>query len=170
MNDVGATVAIYISILDQRLDVVEVTAHLDAAAAVGVFAWLDDPERLAKFRELVQNCALVGILRIVVELLEFQELRVVQSFLNVVSQRQIVMVLFTYGLVVHLHVVEDGFFVAQVIVIFHFTVVKQVVRGRIFLLFVFFVLSLLGTTAEYSTIFCSAAVSRSRILFFELDF
>lgn len=55
LDDVGASVAVYVGVLDQRLDVVDVSADLDAAAAVRVLAWLDDPEGLAELGELVQQ-------------------------------------------------------------------------------------------------------------------
>ena len=56
LNDVRATVTIHVCVLYQRLYVVNVATDLDATASISVLAWLDDPESLSKFRELVKDC------------------------------------------------------------------------------------------------------------------
>ena len=50
LDDVAAVAAVHVGAADQRLDMVEVPADLDAAPAVRVLAWLDDPEVAAEFR------------------------------------------------------------------------------------------------------------------------
>ena len=80
------------------------------------------------------------------------------------------MVLLANCFVVHFHVVVDSFFIAQMIVVLHFTVIEYVVGSWILLFLVIFVISLLGSTTEYSAIFCCAAMSSCRVLFFKLDF
>lgn len=59
-----------------------------------------------------------------VELLEFEELVIVQSFFDMIGEWQIMVVLLADGFVVDLHVVEDCLFVAQVIVVLHLAVVE----------------------------------------------
>jgi len=44
LNNVTPLVAIHLLVLDQRLDMVEVSADLDTTPPVGVFARLDDPQ------------------------------------------------------------------------------------------------------------------------------
>ena len=46
------------------------------------------------------------------ELLKFEELRIVETLLDVVCERQILVVFLAYCLVVHLHVVVYSLFVA----------------------------------------------------------
>ena len=46
------------------------------------------------------------------ELLKFEELRIVETLLDVVCERQILVILFAYCLVVYLHVVVYSLFVA----------------------------------------------------------
>ena len=81
-----------------------------------------------------------------------------------------VVILLADGLVVHFHVVEDGLFIAQMIVVLHLTVIEYVVGSWILLFLIFFIISLLASASEHSAIFCCAAVSSCRVLFFELDF
>ena len=80
------------------------------------------------------------------------------------------MVLLANCFVVHFHVVVDSFFIAQMIVVLHLTVIEYVVGSWILLFLVIFVISLLGSSTKYSAIFCCAAMSSCRVLFFKLDF
>lgn len=50
------------------------------------------------------------------------ELRIVEAFFDMVSQRQVLVVLFSNGLIVYFHIIIDSLLVAQMIVILHFTV------------------------------------------------
>ena len=170
LNDVGPTVSIYVGVLHQRLYVVDVPADLDATASVGVLTWLHDPEGLSELGQLVEHGGLIGVGCIVIELLKLQKLGVVKAFLDVESQRKEVMVLFANCFVVDLHVVKDGFLVAQMVVVLHFAVQQQVVRSVVFLLLFILVVPLLGCPAEDPAVFGSTAVGSCRIRFLELDF
>ena len=103
-----------------------------------------------------------------VELFEFQELRIVQPFLDMIGQRQIMVVLFADCFIVNLHVVEDCLFVAQVIVVFHLTVIQQAVRRWILLFLILFILSFLGSASKDSTVLGCTAMRRCRVLLLEL--
>ena len=50
LNNVGATVAIYICILYQRLNVIYFSTYLNTTASVSILSRLDDPEALSKLR------------------------------------------------------------------------------------------------------------------------
>ena len=103
---------------------IEVLAHLNATASIRILAWLDDPEVLSKLGHSVQYCLFAWILSIMEELLEFEELRIVEALLDVVCERQILVILLAYCLVVHLHIVVYCLFVAQVVIIFHFAILQ----------------------------------------------
>ena len=140
LNYIGTLVPIHIRILNQSLDVVEVFAHLNATAPVGIFSWLDNPKALSKLREPIENGLLRGILGISEQLLELYELRVIESLFNVESNGKLLVVLLTSRLVIYLHVVINSFLVAQVVVILHLAVLQKTVGSVI--LFFFFVIIL----------------------------
>lgn len=80
---------------------------------------------------------------------------------------QILIVVFADRLVVDFHVVENGLFVAEVIVVLHLGVRKLVMGRDIFFLLLLFFLVLLATSYN-TTIFGRAIVGCGRVLFFEL--
>lgn len=148
---------------------IDVSADLDAAPTIRVLARLDDPKGLTELGELVQDGWLVRILSIMVQLLKLEELWIVEALLDVERERQVMMILFAYGLVVDLHVVEYGLLVAQVVVVLHLAVVEQAVRGWVLLLVVVFLLAFLASAAEDSAVLGSTAVGSCRVLLLELD-
>lgn len=139
---------------------VDVLAYLYTAATIGVFAWLDDPQLLSKFRHGVQYSIFIWILCFVVKLLELDELRVVEAFLDVEGERQVSMVFFSNGLVVDLHVVIDCFLVAQVVIIFHLAVFVAIVSGHVLLFLFFLLFTFLARSADDAAIFGGTAVRR----------
>jgi hypothetical protein len=169
LDDVGAAVAVHVGVLHQGLDVVDVSADLDAAPTIRVLARLDDPKGLAELGELLQDSRLVRILCVVVQLLELEELWIVEALLDVERERQVMMILFAYGLVVHLHVVEYGLLVAQVVVVLHLAVVEQAVRSWVLLFVIIFFLAFLASASEDSAVLGGAAVGSCRVLLLELD-
>lgn len=104
-----------------------------------------------------------------VKLLEFEELGIVEAFLDVERERQVMMILFANGLVVHLHVVEDGLLVAEMVVVLHLGVDEQAVRGWVLLLLLW-LLAFLASSPEGAAVFRCAAVGSCRILLLELYF
>ena len=84
------------------------------------------------------------------------------------SKGQALMVIHSYCLVIHLHVIEDGFFVAQMIVVFHLAIGEQVVRGNVLLLLVILIIIFLPTTDD-PTILGGAAIGGGRCLLLELE-
>ena len=77
-----------------------------------------------------------------VQLLELVELGVVKAFLNVERKRYLFEIVPTDGLVVHLHVVEDGLLVREVVVVLHLGVVEGAVVRHVLLLLLFLVVLL----------------------------
>ena len=63
--------SINLCLLDDGADMVEVPAHLDTTTTISVLAGLNDPERGAKLRILLQNVVLIGIIVSFDEFLEF---------------------------------------------------------------------------------------------------
>lgn len=55
LNDVTAFVATGAGVVDKAFDLVEILAHGDATASVGILSRFDYPEVLAKFWVLVQD-------------------------------------------------------------------------------------------------------------------
>ena len=82
LDYVGPPVAIYIDILDQALDVVELLAHLYATTSVCVLTWFNYPQALAKLGHAIKNGAFVWILSIMEELLKLQECWVIEPLLD----------------------------------------------------------------------------------------
>ena len=103
---------------------IEVLAHLNATASIRILAWFDDPEALSQLGRGVQQRLLDAVLSIMEELLEFEELRIVEALLDVECERQMAVILVSYCLVVHLHIVVYCLFVAQVVIIFHFAILQ----------------------------------------------
>lgn len=143
--------------LNQLLDMVEVTAHLDAAAAVRVLARLHDPERRSVLWVLLQN---VVILRVVENLVEFLKLTVVLAFLDVVREWQRVVGVLSAGLQVDLHVVVDGLLVAQMEVVLLVVRRDHVVTSVVLLLlFLFIVIFLAFASVRIYSNFLKCLVS-----------
>lgn len=86
------------------LKLIPLLGHLDAHAPVCALAWLCDP-----------NIVLVGMVLII--LLEGQIVGVVQTLFHVEGDWQRIEGVLPYGLVVVLHVHEEGLLVAQVVVV-----------------------------------------------------
>lgn len=138
---------------------VDVSAHLDPAPSIRILTRLHYPEGLSELGKLVQDCRLVRVCRVVIQLLELEELWVVETFFDVESQRQIVMVLLANCLVVHLHIIIDGLLVAQVVIVLHLAIQQQVVRRVILLLLLVLVVCLLASATEDPAVLCGTAVS-----------
>jgi len=119
--------------------VVQVTANLDAAPSIRILSRLYDPEVVPILGELLQHLV---VARIVVSFHEFQELSVVLALLYVVGQRDRVKGVLADRLVVYLHVVVDGFFVAKVEVVFLVVRRYHVVRSWILFLLLLLVVAL----------------------------
>ena len=122
--------------LDQRLDVVQVTADLDATAPVGVLARLDDPQRCAILWILLEDLIVARIVKSLYELLEFP---ITFAFLDVICQRNHVKWILTQRFIVDLHIVVDGLLVAEVEVVLLMIGGDHVVTGVILLLLLLFV-------------------------------
>lgn len=144
LNDVGPFEPVDSCVLNQALNVLKILAHSDAAAPVGVLAWLYDPELLAKLRDAVEDGLAARLEGLFEELLKLEVGGVVQAVLNVESERDLLMVFFAQSLIVNFHVVVNGLLVAEVVVVLHFGVRQQVVGGQVFffLLFLFVLLAL----------------------------
>ena len=82
MDDIAAFVSIYLLCLDEGAYVVEVPADLDTTTTVSVLTRLNDPERGAILRILLQNIVLIGI---IVSFDEFLEFSVTLAFFYMVS-------------------------------------------------------------------------------------
>jgi hypothetical protein len=108
MNDVRSLPPIYVRLVYQALDMVKVSAHLDATSSVGVLAWLDNPHGGPQLGVLLQ----VGMIRgIVVDLCELGEFPIILTLLDVEGQRDVVKWIDTLTLIEDLHVVVDGLLV-----------------------------------------------------------
>ena len=73
LNDIAAPVAIDLLCLNQALDVIQIAADLDTATSIRVLSGLHDPELVAVLGVLLKHLI---VLRVVVCLLEFQELAI----------------------------------------------------------------------------------------------
>jgi hypothetical protein len=111
LDDVTPFNTIHSRVLYQSLDVIKIFAHLYSTAPVGVLSRLDDPQLLSKLGQLVKNCGLARIRSVVIELLELEELRIAQTLLDMESKRQALEVITSNCLVIHFHVIVDGFLV-----------------------------------------------------------
>ena len=122
---------------------------------------------------MVKNGFFVWILSIVEQLLELQERWVVEPFLDVERKRQMMVILFTYCLIVDLHVVVYGLLVAQVIVVLHLCVCQQIMWSHVLLFFLFLFITFLSF-ANYSGVLGRAVIydwiCGGWILFFKLWF
>ena len=114
LNDVAAPMAVDLLRLDQTLDVLQVATDLDSAATIRILAWLHDPELVSVLGVLAKHLV---VLRVVVCLLELEEFAICFALLDVESQRYPVERILSHGLVIDLHVVVDGLFVAQMEVV-----------------------------------------------------
>ena len=90
-------------------------------------------------------------------MLKLEELRIVETLLDVVCQRQVLVILLAYCLIVYLHVVVYSLFVAQVVIIFHFAILYKVMRGHVLLFLFFLVFGFLSSTDNFA-VFCCAVV------------
>ena len=138
LNDVATPVAVHLLRLDQTLDVIEVTADLDATTTIGVLTWLDDPQIVAISRILLENFI---ARRVVVGLHELQELSVAFTLLNVVGEWNVVERILAQALVEDLHVVVDGLLVAQMEVVLLMVGRDHVMAGVVLFLLLFFIVS-----------------------------
>ena len=130
---------------------VDLLAALDTAAPVCVLARFDDPHVPAELGKAIKDRRLGWILTVVEQLLKLEELGVVESFLDVECQGHVVVVLLADGFVVDLHVVINGFFVAEVEVVFLFTVHDQAMRSDVgWLGVILFVFSFLASDRNLS--------------------
>jgi hypothetical protein len=136
---------------------------LNTTPPVGVFSRLNDPELLSKLGQLIEHCRFARVSGIIVELFKLEELRVIQSLLDVEGERQAVEVVSSNSFVVDLHVVIDGFLVAQVIVVLHLSIHYAPMRSMIFFFFIFVLLSFFTSLEE---LLFRCAVHSLRVLFF----
>jgi len=90
----------------------------------------------------------------VVELLELQELRVVKALFDVKGYREVAMVFTAGRLVIHLHIIVDSLLIAEMIVILHFAVGQQVVRGYVLFFFFFLVFPFLASSNDLPVFGC----------------
>ena len=148
LDDVRSLGTIHNSILDEVLDVVQVFTHLDTAATVGVLSWFHDPELFAELAQRVQDGLLVWVKRLMIQLLELEELRIVQTLLDMESKWQMVVVLFADGLVIYFHIIKDGFLVGQMVVILHLGVHQATMRCMVLLLLLFLLVTFLATASN----------------------
>ena len=114
LNDVAASVAVHLLRLDQALDVLQVATHLDTTASIRVLARLHNPELVAVLGVLSEHLV---VLRIVIRFLELEEFAICFALFDVEGQRYPIKRILPHGLVIDLHVVVDGLFVAQMEVV-----------------------------------------------------
>jgi hypothetical protein len=132
--------------------VVKVFAHLNAATSVGILTWLYNPKILSKFGKVVKYCFFLVILSLMEKSLKLVELWIVESFLNMEGEWEVLMVFLSNGFIVDLHVVVDGFFVTKVIVIFHFTVLNATMGRYIFFFLFFLFLAFLPSPDDFAVL------------------
>jgi len=82
--------------------------------------------------------------------------------------RQVMVVFVADGVVVDFHVVVDGLFVAQMIIIFLFAITKEVMRSYVYFFFILFLIILLPSTNNLPRL--CRATNCCCVLFFELGF
>lgn len=129
---------------------IEILAYLNATASIRILAWFDDPEALSQLGRAVQYWDWLSILSIMEDLLELEELRIVEALLDVECERQMAVILESYCLVVHLHIVVYCLFVAQVVIIFHFAIRYRAMRGHILLLLLLLLFGFLSSTNDFA--------------------
>ena len=146
LDDVATPMAVHLLRLNQTLDVVEVTADLDATATIGVLTWLDDPQIIAISWILLEN--FIGG-RVVVGLHELQELSVAFTLLNVVSERNVIEGILAQALVEDLHVVVDRLLVAEMEIVLLMVGRDHVMAGEVLFLLFFFIISSMLSLSTY---------------------
>ena len=142
LDYIGSLFAVYLGIIYDRLNVIDITADLDACAPVCVLARLNNPHSVTVFGVFDQFW-LCG--RVLVHLHEFHKFSIVFAFFDVECKGHVIKWIQTLRLVVDFHVVKYGLFVAQVEVVFlvvrrHHMMVRMVLFFLVFL-FLFFVVS-----------------------------
>lgn len=142
----------------------EVSTNCDSTSAISVFAWFDNPQLLSHAREASQVGVVLGRVEGVFKASEFP---VCQALFNMVGQRQYVEGVLVERLVVALHVVENGLFVAQVEVVFLVIRCGQPVRSHVLLLGLAFVFAFAPETAASSV---AEAGAKRRLLQIALVF
>ena len=143
-------------IIYDRLNVVDITADLDACAPICVLTRLDNPHSVTVFGVFNQfwlRC------RVLVHLHEFHKFSIVFAFLDVECKGHVIKWIQTLRFIVDFHVVKYGLFVAQVEVVLlvvrrHHLMVRMVLLFLVFL-FLFFVVS---ANASLSLCFVSTIV------------
>ena len=131
LNNVAASVAVYLLRLDQALDVLQVATDLDSTSTIRVLARLHNPELVAVLGVLLQHLV---VLRVVVRLLELQEFAICFALFDMESQRYPIEWVLSLSLVEDLHVVVDGLFVAQMEVVLLMVRRDHVVTGVVLFL------------------------------------
>ena len=124
LDNIGSSAAVDVGVLYQTFDVVKVFAHLNAATSICVLAWFYNPEVLTKFGKFVQRCLFIWVLQIMKYCLKFVELGISETFFDVESEWQVLVIFFSNCFVVDLHVVEDSFLVTEMVVVLLFTVLE----------------------------------------------
>ena len=170
LDDVGSSVAINVYVLNYTFDVVKISAYLNATAPVSVLTRLDNPQVLAKLWPVVKNGALVMLLSVMEELFKLEPLSVVQALFDVEGEGHVGVVVLSHGFIVHLHVVEQGLFVAQVEVVFHLGVYDHVVGSYIFFFFFIFFILLPSWTDDLCILDRTGGARCNAILLLKLNF
>ena len=116
--------------LNKLLNVVQVSAHLNAAAAIRVLARLHDPKRRSILRVLLQHLVILGVVESFEELLE---LTVGLALFDVVGQWNRVVGILAARFQVDHHIVVNRLLVAQVEVVLLVVRRYHVVTGVVLL-------------------------------------
>ena len=114
LDNVRPLASIHIGVAYQTFNMIDVSTHLNSTPPVGVLSRLHNPHGRSKFGVLLQS---IVIRRIVVHFSELAEFSIVFTLLNVESKGNVVEWVNTLRLVEYLHVVVNGFFVAQMEII-----------------------------------------------------
>lgn len=141
LDDVTAFVTVDLLGLNQRLDVVQITAHLDAATPVSVFAWLYNPEGATVLGVLLQRLV---TLRVVESFNKFLKFTIGLTLTDVKRQRQVVEGILASGFIVNLHVVVNGLLVGQMEVAFLVIGRRHVVTRDVLFLLLLLIIVLLA--------------------------
>lgn len=139
LDNVRSFLAVYLGIINDALNMVQVSADLDPSASVCVLTWLDDPHRVAIPGILCKLRLRPGVL---VNFDEFLEFSIVFAFLDVESEGHVVKWIEPLRLVKYLHIVEYGLLVAQMEVVLLVVRGHQMVVGMVLFLFIFLFLFL----------------------------
>jgi hypothetical protein len=89
LHNKRSLVSVDIRVLHHPLYLVQVLAHLNTEPSVCVLSWLHYPQSLAEFGHFIKYGSFIWILTFMVELLEFEELRIIESFLDMEGQGKV---------------------------------------------------------------------------------